>query len=251
MARSMPVIRIPVAAAGMVWLLLAVLGVWPDAVHAAAAVVGDGQYTSETRSVGDFQAITLSGGIALRLKQAESTRVTVRGDANVLPWVELNVDAGKALRVGWKRGATVSTRSPVVVEVMAPTIRSVASAGSGDVDIDALKVARFALSVTGSGDVRARGLQHDELGISVSGSGDVKLAGQSGRVRISSSGSGDVDTAALAANEVTINIAGSGDASVQASRALTVSIAGSGHVVYGGFPVVVQAVAGSGSVRPR
>lgn len=232
-------------------LLLALVATWPDAAFASETVVGNGQQTSETRAVRDFQSISISGGIDLKLKQADSTRVAVRGDANLLPWVELGVDADKTLRVRWKPGATVRTRSPVVVEVTAPMIRSVAAKGSGAVDIDTFKVPQFVLSLSGSGDARARGLQLDELSVAITGSGDVKLAGESGRVRISISGSGDVDAAQLAASDVTVNIAGSGDAAVQASRALNVSVAGSGHVVYSGAPSVNQAVAGSGSVRPR
>lgn len=232
-------------------LLLALGVVWPDATNAGEKVVGNGQRTSETRSVGDFQSITIGDGIDLRLKQAQSTQVTVQGDANVLPWVELGVAADQTLRVRWKRGVSVQTRSPVVVEVAAPMIRSVAADGSSAIDIDTLRVPQLALSLSGSGNARARGLQHDELSVAITGSGDVKLAGESGRARISISGSGAVDAAQLAAGDVTINIAGSGDATVQASRALNVSIAGSGHVVYSGSPSVNQAVAGSGSVRRR
>jgi hypothetical protein len=235
----------------MLSLLLVAEVAWPGPAAAGEMVVGNGQRTSETRSVGDFQSIAIGDGIDLKLKQAESTQVTVHGDANVLAWVELGIAADKTLRVRWKRGTSVRTRSPVVVEVAAPMIRSVAAEGSGAVDIDALKVPHFALSLSGSGDARARGLQHDELSVAITGSGDVKLAGESGRVRISISGSGDVDAAQLTASDVTVNIAGSGDAAVQASRALNVSVAGSGHVVYSGAPSVNQAVAGSGSVRRR
>ncbi len=232
-------------------LLLALVAAWPEAAQAGETVAGNGQRTSESRTVGEFQAIAVTGGIDLKLKQAESTRVTVHGDSNVVPWVELSLDADKTLRVRWKRGATVRTRSPVVVEVAAPLVRAIATEGSSDVDIDALKVPQFALAISGSGDVRTRGLQHDELTVGITGSGDVKLAGASTRVRISVSGSGDVDAAELAASDVTVNISGSGDAAVRASRALNVSVAGSGHVVYSGSPALTQAIAGSGSVRPR
>ncbi len=224
----------------MVLSLLLALGVGlPDAVQAGETVVGNGPLTSQSRSVGDFQSISIGDGIGLKLRQAESTQVTVHGDARVLPWVELAAGADKTLRVRWKRDASLRTRSPspVWVEVAAPAIRSVAAEGSSAVDIDSLKVPHFALSLSGSGDARARGLQHDELTVA--------------RVRISISGSGDVDAAQLAARDVTINIAGSGDAAVQASHALNVSVAGSGHVVYSGSPSVNQAVAGSGSVRRR
>lgn len=234
----------------VVSLLLALVGGWP-ASALAETVVGNGQRATELRTPGEFQSIALSGGIDLKVTQADRVRVALHGDANLLPLVEVALDADQALRVRWKSGASVRTRLPMVVEVAAPRIAAVSTSGSGDVDIEAMKTPQLALSITGSGDVRAKALQHDELSVSISGSGDAKLAGQTTRLRISIAGSGDVDTVALPAADVTVNIAGSGDAAVAASRSLNVSIAGSGSVAYSGTPSVSQAIVGAGAVRKR
>lgn len=232
-------------------LLMAVLTAWSGSSHAAETLVGDGQRTTDVRTVGEFASIGVEGGIELKFRQADAVRVAVTADSNLLSALETRVDADKTLRVRWKPGTSVRTRSAPLVEVQAPSLRAVACAGSGRVEIEALRAPSFTLSVSGSGDVRARDLAHDELVISVAGSGDVHVAGRSARLKISVAGSGDVKAADLAADDVTVDVSGSGDAAVQAARTLAVSVAGSGHVVYSGSPAVTQAVAGSGSVRKR
>jgi hypothetical protein len=217
----------------------------------ADVIVGNGKAASESRSTGEFGGVGLAGGMALKLKQGSPASVTVHGDANLLPLIETVVEGDKVLQLRWKRGVSVRTHTSTWVEVVAPQIRSVASSGSGDIDIDTMKVPRLALSIRGSGDVQARGLQNDELQITIAGSSDFKLAGQSTRLSIDLSGSGHIEAGDLRADEVTVGIAGSGNADVHAARKLVASIAGSGDVRYSGDPAVSSTIAGSGRVRKR
>jgi hypothetical protein len=232
-------------------LATAVLSAWPTSTHATDMVVGNGQRVSETRTLGEFTAIAVSGAIGLKLKQGEQTQVVVNADSNLLPLIELSVDGEKALRVRWKPGTSIRPHGRVWIDVLAPKVQAVSSTGSSDIEIDSVRTPQLALSIAGSGGLRAKGLQQDELTIGVTGSGGVQAAGQAGRLRITISGSGDVRANELAANEVSVNISGSGDAAVNAAKTLNVAVAGSGDVVYTGSPAVNQAIAGSGSVRKR
>jgi hypothetical protein len=231
------------------WVLLALLllagapSVW------AETVVGNGKAATEVRNTGAFNAIGLRGSMELRLRQGSTPSVVVHGESNLLPLIETVVEGDKSLQLRWKRGVSVRSHAPIYVEVVAPQVHAVSSAGSGDIDIDTLKVPRLALSITGSGDLRARGLATDELAISIAGSGDVKLVGHAARMTIDLSGSGDVDARQLRSDDVSVGIAGSGDVTVHASRTLAVNIAGSGDVQYSGEPSVQRSIAGSGTVR--
>ena len=233
------------------WVLLTLLLVAAAPTVWAETVVGNGQAASDSRTVAGFNAVTLSGGMALKLRQGSPASVVVRGDANLLPLLETVVEGNQTLQLRWKRGTLVRTQVPTIVEVTAPLVQAVASAGSGDIEIDAMKTTRLSLSIKGSGDLQARGLQTEDLAISLAGSGDLNLAGQTTRMAIDISGSGDVDAHDLRSDDVTVGVAGSGDVSVHATRKLVVSIAGSGDVVYSGDPSVQQSVAGSGRVRKR
>ncbi|HET9204998.1 MAG TPA: head GIN domain-containing protein, partial [Burkholderiaceae bacterium] len=233
------------------WVLLALLMPAGATTAWAETVVGNGKIASEVRSTGSFNAIAMNGGIELKLRQGGTPLVVVHGDSNLLPLVETVIEADRSLQLRWKRGASVRSQSPVYVEVVAPQVQAVSSAGSGAIDIDTLKVPRLTLAFNGSGDLRAKGLATDDLAISIAGSSDLKLAGRATRLTIEVRGSGDIDASQLRSDDVTVGIAGSGDVAVHAERTLAVSIAGSGDVVYSGSPSVQRSVAGSGSVRKR
>jgi hypothetical protein len=232
------------------WVLLVLLLIAAAPAVWAETVSGNGQRASDARQPGAFDAVALSGGMALKLKQGSSVSVVVTGDANLVPLVETVVE-GSSLQVRWKRGTSVRAQLPLVVEVVAPQVQAVSSAGSGDIEIDSLKVPRLSLSIRGSSDLRAKDLSTESLAVGIAGSGDVKLAGQAARMTIELSGSGTVDAADLHSDDVTVGIAGSGDARVHASRRLVASIAGSGDVLYSGDPSVQRSIAGSGRVRKQ
>jgi hypothetical protein len=224
------------------------------AVGAAAraeTVIGNGKAASETRSTGEFNAVALLGDLALELHQGSTAAVVVHGDSNLLPLLESVVEPDRTLHLRWKRGISVRADSRAWVEVTAPEIRAVSSAGSGNITIDTMKAPQMSVSISGSGSVRAGSLTDGELSLSIAGSGGASLAGSATRLDINLSGSGGVDAAGLRADEVRVGIAGSGDAAVYAARTLAVNIAGSGNVTYSGEAAVQRAIVGSGQVRKR
>lgn len=239
-------------AARVVALFVAALIALPAA---RAATTGSGVVATETRSVSGFQAIALRGGIDLVVRQGSREALVVRADDNLLPLVETVVEGladARTLRIQFKPGESLRTRTPVVVTVDVLTLKALASSGSGDITVEALKTPALKLSISGSSDARLRQLDTEQLTIAVAGSGDVQASGRAAKLDISIAGSGDVQTRDLAAADVSVAIAGSGDASVNAQKTLSVSIAGSGDVEYGGGATLARrSVAGSGSLRQR
>jgi hypothetical protein len=233
------------------WLLLTLLLIAAAPAVRAETVEGNGRAASETRNTGEFNAIGLSGGMALKLRQGSPASVVVHGDSNLLPLIETVIEGDKLLKLRLKRAVSVRNHVPLLIEVVAPQVQAVASAGSGNIEIDTMKAPRLSLSIKGSGNLRAKDLNTGDLAISIAGSSGLTLAGQSSRMAIEVSGSGNIDASELRCDDVTVGIAGSGDAVVHASRKLVASIAGSGAIRYSGDPSVQQSVAGSGSVRRR
>jgi hypothetical protein len=222
---------------------------------AHAATMGSGQARSEGRSVGSFQAITLRGAIDLVVRQGASESVTVRGDDNLLPLVQTVVEGSgdaRSLRIQIKPGESLRSKTPIVVTVDVVKLNALASAGSGDITLEALRMPALSLSISGSSNAKLQQLDTDRLRIDIAGSGDVQASGRAARLDIAIAGSGDVRTRDLDAAEVSVAIAGSGDASVTAQKSLSVSIAGSGDVDYtGAASQVSKSIVGSGTVRAR
>jgi hypothetical protein len=226
----------------------------------AAEPAAPGASTTETRSLPDFQAISLSGSMDLVVRQgAQQVQVTA-GDKQ-LPLLETVVENGAngvTLVVRWKREKGEmgwrwgwNSNNKVLVTVSVPTLSSVAASGSGDMLIDSFNTPALKISLSGSGDAKLKALTTADLGVRVAGSGDVSGNGSAAKISINIAGSGDVRLAEMRADDVKVSIAGSGDAAVNAQKSLNVSIAGSGDVSYSGEASVKSSVAGSGSVSKR
>jgi hypothetical protein len=236
-------------------LVLGLLSALPGTAHAASEWVnGSGQMASEKRSIGEFQAIAVSGNINLKLRQGAQESLEVRAEGNLLPLLETVLETssnGKTLFIRWKKGSQLRVHGSPIVDVTVVRLQALSTSGSSDIAAEALKTPQLAVSISGAGDVNLNQLMGDELTLKITGSGDFKASGQVGKLKISVSGSGDVRTEALKADDVSVSIAGSGDASVHADKTLSVSIAGSGDVSYRGEAQVKSSIAGSGSVNRR
>lgn len=233
-------------------LAAAVLGFAPAA---QARVVGSGSVATETRNVGDFEAVASVGSFDVIVRQAAKTAVVVQADDNLLPLIETVVEQGKhgrTLVVRTRRGESISYRGNVKVTIDVVQLGALTSTGAGDVRVESLKTPAFKLSIAGASDARIVGLDTERLELGISGSGDVVGAGRAQQLKISIAGSGDADLGELVADEVSVSIAGSGDANVTANQSLQVSVAGSGDVRYGGQATAVKlSAAGSGTIRKR
>jgi hypothetical protein len=223
-------------------------------VAALAATTGSGRSASETRSLGDFQAVSLNGSIDIVVRQGAQQQVQVQADDNLLPLLETSVESGKngqTLQVRWKKGESIYHRGKVLVTVVVPKLSGLASSGASDMRVEAFTTPALQVSLSGSGDARLDGLNTEDLSISISGSGDVSGKGSATKLSVSIAGSGNVKFDAMRADDVQVAIAGSGDALVNAQRTLNVRIAGSGDVSYVGNAALKSSVAGSGSVSRK
>lgn len=215
-------------------------------------VSGNGDIATEARDTGAFDAVSLTGGFNVVIRQGQGNKVEVKADRNLLTYIETRVvDGGKGrtLEIGPKKGFNIATSSNPSLTLEMPALRAVAVAGSGTVKVEAMKTGGVDAAIAGSGDIRFANLDAERLGMKVSGSGDIVAAGRCASASVSIAGSGDVKAADLVAEDVKVSIAGSGDAQVHATRKLNVSIAGSGDVRYAGSPEISSSIAGSGKVR--
>lgn len=210
------------------------------------------QAGTETRSVGEFDAITLGGSFKLNVSQGPQASVQVQADDKVLPLIETVVEKGRLL-VRWKRGTQTGAwnSGDVNITVVTPKLSGLATSGAGDIQLQPFNTPALKLSISGSGNAMLQQLSTEELGVSVAGSGDVKGNGKAAKVAISIAGSGDVKLIDMKSDEATVKISGSGSATVNAGKTLAVSIAGSGDVTYSGEATVKSSVAGSGNVTKR
>lgn len=190
-------------------------------------VEGSGVPATQAREVAQFSGIELAGANNVVVRVGEKQSVVVHADDNLLDHVTTVVQSGR-LVIGNEPGS-VSTKSPMVVEIGVPSLDM--------------------LTLSGSGNISVEGVAAKALDVSLPGSGMLSGAGSADRLDVTVGGSGTVRFTQLVAKHVRAGVSGSGSIFVTATDSLAASVSGSGAIVYAGSPTeVTRDVTGSGAI---
>ena len=207
---------------------------------------GSGQVVSETREVGAFDGIELSGLGDVTVSPGAESSLVVRAPENLLGSLRTRVEGdtlviGTTRRVGFSGGR-------VTYHVVTPKLERISLSGSGDIRAETMAGDDIELHLSGSGDLYVGDLRADDLEVDLSGEGDVQLSGEVTEQTAKLSGVGDYRACALLGETAEVEVSGVGDALVWANRTLDAEVSGVGSVRYRGEPEVDMDVSGVGSV---
>ena len=207
---------------------------------------GSGGVVSETREVGSFSGIELSGLGNVTVSPGAEPSLVVRAPENLLGSLRTRVEGdtlviGTTRRVGFSGGR-------VTYRVVTPSLERISLSGAGDIRAEAMAGDDVELYLSGSGDLYVGDLHAEELEVDLSGEGDVQLSGEATEQTVSLSGVGDYRACALLSETTEVEVSGVGDALVWATRTLDAEVSGVGSVRYRGEPEVDMDVSGVGSV---
>ena len=192
-----------------------------------------GPPVSQTRNVGTFTRLEVSGDVSLNIALLNRPDPGVRITAGEKSIDRIRTEViGDTLRVSTKsRGLTIGPDplGAVSISLGVPALVGLRVDGPADVMLSGLSAKAFELRVAGSGDIRARG-RVDDLEMEVDGSADTNLKD-------------------LSAQNASVRIDGSGDSQLRVARSLELIVEGSGDVTYRGRPSVSSRLEGSGNVR--
>ena len=212
-------------------------------------IKGSGNIINETRNVGSFDKVAVSGSFDVFLVEGNEGNIDIKIEDNLLAYLVTEVDNGK-LKIKWKKGTSINTRKGVVLTVYYKGIEAVSLSGSGDIiGKDLLKSNNFKVTVAGSGDIKLN-VKTNEIDAAISGSGDIDLEGSSESFTAAIAGSGDIDAVNLKTDKAALRISGSGGITITVINELNAKISGSGDIKYKGNPKIEDIkVSGSGDVR--
>jgi hypothetical protein len=192
-----------------------------------------GPPVSQTRNVGTFTRLEVSGDVSLNIALLNRPDPGVRITAGEKSIDRIKTEVvGDTLRVSTKsRGLTIGPDplGAVSINLGVPALVGLRVDGSADVTLNGLSAKAFELRVAGSGDIRARG-RVDDLQMEVDGSANTNLKD-------------------LSAQTASVRIDGSGDSELRVAKSLELIVEGSGDVTYYGRPAVSSRLEGSGDVR--
>lgn len=213
-------------------------------------VDGNGNVISESRNTGDFTGIKLLGSMNIEVKAGEKQSVEIKGEENILPYVETYIDNGN-LMVRYKDNVSINTNDDLKVYITTASLKEVEVLGSGDITGEGRFVSddKMEIAVLGSGNIRLE-VDAPKVEVKTTGSGDIYLSGNTKDISCNSMGSGNIDAADLKAENAKAKTMGSGDIKVFASVQVDCTINGSGSIKYRGGGAASSVVHGSGSISP-
>lgn len=213
-------------------------------------VNGNGNMTSETRNVSDYDHVSLEGSMEVELVAGREGRVTVEAESNLMEYVLTEVSGGN-LKISVEKGVNLnpSRNNKIKITVPFETLRGLSLTGSGDIyNSDRITARDFDLKLTGSGDMRID-LNSQNVTAKLTGSGDIVLRGKAENFKCTVTGSGDFKAYELQTRTADASVMGSGDVQLSVSQELKARIAGSGDIKYRGNPKKEDfKTTGSGSV---
>ena len=217
-------------------LILIIIGTLTSGVYAQKR---------ESRSVKDFKAIKVSGGINLYVSQEStfSVEVETEGDIeDVQTYVEDDLLILKMKRNSWN-----SWKDKVNVYVSLPQLEAIKATGGTDVESrGTLSGEKFVLHASGGSDIELD-VDYAVIDVNCSGGSDTRLAGTTGQLYIEAGGGSDFEGFGLKSKEANVRSSGASDINVWASEKIDARASGASDITYRGNPEWVNVDSSGGS----
>jgi len=211
---------------------------------------GNGNITTEERSVDDFNDVEVHGALDVYVRQGDEKAVRIEADENLMKYI-ITETHGNRLEVRTKQGYNLRPSRKMKIYVTSANFRHLDVSGACNI-IGENKITSpdgLDLEVSGAGDIRMEADAPD-LKASISGSGKVDLKGTTRNFELDLSGAGKATCFDLMSENTKVEISGAGSAEVFASVKLDAQVSGAGKVRYKGNATnVQQQISGAGNVK--
>lgn len=209
-------------------------------------VHGSGKQANETRKVGNFNKLTISGDFKIVLKQDSSMTLNITADDNLLKYIKTEI-TGNRLRIFTKKNICDGGDMTVIVGVR--NLEEVKGSGAVDVESDGnIKTGDLRFKMSGATKIN---MNLTAANVSASGSGatELTLKGQASSLDVDLSGTGKVHAFDFAVDNCSISSSGVGESEVNASKKLVIQSSGASNVKYKGDPAITNDKSGASSVE--
>lgn len=136
------------------------------------AVAGQGAVTTEDRTTGEFQHLSVGGGMRVIVTAGSPVSVTLSAQPNLLPLITTEVDGGQLVVNIQSPG--ISSSQPITLTATVPDLRSLTLSGGANGTLE-MTAGDLSVDVSGGAWLEARGTV-SSLALAASGGGQVKFA---------------------------------------------------------------------------
>jgi len=214
-------------------------------------VFGNGRIVTETRNVGYYDKILVTGAFDVKIINGDAGEIKIISDENLINLIETYTRSGKLI-IKINSDFEVREYNRLYVEVPADYLSKISLTGSGHIYNETpFDWKNIKLYLTGSGEIDLdTSIAH--LNALLTGSGEINLSGKAEILEANMTGSGVINAKNLTAREVICKLTGSGDIYLIAKEKLDAKVFGSGDVYYYGEPEYLKTKTfGSGDIIYR
>lgn len=189
---------------------------------------GNGNVTSQSRSVSEFSSVEASGALRVEWRSGAPS-ATITTDSNLMQYIDVSTSGTKLIL---RTHENLRPTQHVLVQISSSMLTSAALRGAVRLD--------------------AQNVSGGEFNLDAAGATRVELTGSASALNATLSGASRLDADSFRSRNVDMSITGAGRADVYASENLSVRISGAGKVTYSGNPKTIdRKVSGAGSIKAR
>jgi len=190
-------------------------------------VRGNGNLTTDQRSVGPFSEIEASGALQIEWRSG-SPSLSITTDENLLSHID-SESINNRLRL--RSHGNLWPTHGIKVVLSSPT--------------------RVGAKLTGATRLTANQLSGGKFAVESTGAARVTLDGTVDELLADMTGASELNAKSLQTKTAEISTTGAADADIAVSDVLKVSITGAGKVNYSGNPTIEKHITGAGSIRHK
>jgi hypothetical protein len=208
---------------------------------------GSGHQLSETRKMGEFSKIEISGDFKIILKQDSSLNLNITADDNLLKYIKTRVDGNKLI-IRTKKSFCNSGAMVVIIGVH--KLEELKAAGALEISSDGLLTTKdISFNFAGASKITLN-LNADNVTTSGAGVTEMNLKGQATSHHVDISGVAKLYAFDFVVSDYDIQTSGAGHCDVNVLKTLRISSSGASEVKYKGNPSSVSNdKSGAGSVE--
>lgn len=218
-------------------------------IYSARTIRGDGDVVEESREVGKFDEIRLSGMGNVYVEFGDEESLTIEAEENLMRYIEVDT-RGQMLVIGLEERYSYDPTEDINFYLTVVELEGVEISGFGSINLPEMETNRFTIHISGAGDVSVDALYADQLDADLSGLGDVDIdGGEVDSQSVHISGSGTYSARRLQSSEAEVHVSGLGSATLYVEDYLEARISGAGDINYYGSPEIDVDISGLGSLE--
>ncbi len=211
---------------------------------------GSGNFISETRTVNNFDGITVGGSFEVEVKIGPVTSVVVEADDNIMKNIVTTV-SGNTLQI---RTEDLNNYSDVhmKVSVTTPALKNIHASASADVVVQDVMINTGKLTFKASSGASIKTeIDAPEVETDVSSGASVTLSGKTKTYSSEASSGAVIKSWELLSENTIVKVSSGASAKVHASISLNATASSGAGVTYHGAATVNKSVSSGGSVTQQ